>query len=452
MKFKKNLSRFTSFFLLIFSLFIFLYVFYRSEIIFNGSRNYNLYYALSIALIILSTISFSIKIKIEHLIASIILILGFYSMELYLIYKKEYLDIKILKNKIEIYEKKNNQKFDIRTKKKIYKDIKNKNKNLSVTESWKFFLRFNDTNIFPLSGVSNVETINCNENGFYSTYLSDRYGFNNIDTAWESKKVDYLLVGDSFVHGSCVNRPFDIASQIIRLSNNQKNVISLGYAGNGPLAEYATLKEYFPEAEVKNILWFYYEGNDLNDLDYEKKINFFLQYLKFDNHIQDFKNKNKKLKLDQYIQSKIDEVYLSFDSSRFIKLSSLRETIIPKKLDFLKNKDINVSSSTKVTNENLNLLKKVFYKAYKFSEDNNANFYIIILPDIDRYLSKNKKKYSINEVKAIARDLNIKFIDIDLEVFDKEINPKDLFPFKMEGHYNIKGYKKISDSIYNFIK
>ena len=111
-----------------------------------------------------------------------------------------------------------------------------------------------------------------------------------------------------------------------------------------------------------------------------------------------------------------------------------------------------MSSSTKVTNENLNLLKKVFYKANKFSEDNNANFYIIILPDIDRYLSKNKKKYSINEVKAIARDLNIKFIDIDLEVFDKEINPKDLFPFKMEGHYNIEGYKKISDSIYNFIK
>ena len=134
MKLIKNLSRFISFFLLIFSLFIFLYVFYRSEIIFNGSRNYNLYYALSFALIILSIISFFIKIKIEHLIALIILILGFYSMELYLIYKKEYLDIKILKNKIEIYEKKKNQKFDIRTKKKIYKDIKNKNKNLSVTE------------------------------------------------------------------------------------------------------------------------------------------------------------------------------------------------------------------------------------------------------------------------------------------------------------------------------
>ena len=180
----------------------------------------------------------------------------------------------------------------------------------------------------------------------------------------------------------------------MRLSNNQKNVISLGYAGNGPLVEYATLKEYFPEAEVKNILWFYYEGNDLTDLDDEKKINFFLQYLKFDNHIQDFKNKNKKLKLDQYIQSKIDEVYLSFDFLRFIKLSTLRETIIPKKLDFLKNKDINMSPSTKVTNENLNLLKKVFYKASKFSEDNNANFYIIILPDIDRYLSKNKKIFN----------------------------------------------------------
>ena len=32
-----------------------------------------------------------------------------------------------------------------------------------------------------LGSVSKINTVYCNENGYYSTYLSDRYGFNNYD-------------------------------------------------------------------------------------------------------------------------------------------------------------------------------------------------------------------------------------------------------------------------------
>ena len=42
-------------------------------------------------------------------------------MELYLIYKKEYLDIKILKNKIEIYEKKKIRSLIFEQKRKFIK-------------------------------------------------------------------------------------------------------------------------------------------------------------------------------------------------------------------------------------------------------------------------------------------------------------------------------------------
>ena len=53
--------------------------------------------------------------------------------------------------------------------------------------------------ILPLSGISNSETIHCNENGYYSIYQSDRYGFNNPDEEWDKKEIEYLLVGDSFI-------------------------------------------------------------------------------------------------------------------------------------------------------------------------------------------------------------------------------------------------------------
>ena len=73
----------------------------------------------------------------------------------------------------------------------------------------------------PLSGVSNSLTIICNENGYISTYLSDRFGFNNPNEEWNGGEVEYLIIGDSFAQGSCVNRPNDIAS-ILRTLTEKK--------------------------------------------------------------------------------------------------------------------------------------------------------------------------------------------------------------------------------------
>ena len=43
-------------------------------------------------------------------------------------------------------------------------------------------------------------------------YQSDRYGFNNPDDVWDLEVIDYLIIGDSFIHGQAVNRPNDISS------------------------------------------------------------------------------------------------------------------------------------------------------------------------------------------------------------------------------------------------
>ena len=54
-------------------------------------------------------------------------------------------------------------------------------------------------------------------------------------------------------------------------------------------------------------------------------------------------------------------------------------------------------------------------------------------------------------VKSIVNKLGIKFIDIHKEVFEKEKNPLKLFPFELRGHYNVEGYRKVSEAIYEFI-
>ena len=53
-----------------------------------------------------------------------------------------------------------------------------------------------------------------------------------------------------------------------------------------------------------------------------------------------------------------------------------------------------------------------------------------------------------DDVKA---EINIPFIDIHEDVFQKETNKLKLFPFEKPGHYNEYGYYKVATAIYNFI-
>jgi hypothetical protein len=86
-----------------------------------------------------------------------------------------------------------------------------------------------------------------------------------------------MLTGDSFTHGACVNPGEDISGQIRSITGS--DVINLGYGGNDPLHELAALKEYAEFRKPKNMLWIYYEGNDLFDLAINQS-NILMSYLR----------------------------------------------------------------------------------------------------------------------------------------------------------------------------
>ena len=62
-----------------------------------------------------------------------------------------------------------------------------------------------------------------------------------------------------------------------------------------------------------------------------------------------------------------------------------------------------------------------------------------------------KKIVKKKKVISIVKELDINMIDIEREILLSNINPLDIFPFGMYGHYNIKGYEVISDIIFNKI-
>ena len=73
------------------------------------------------------------------------------------------------------------------------------------------------------------------------------------------------------------------------------------------------------------------------------------------------------------------------------------------------------------------------------------------MPEYSRYkINYDNTNYSL--IKNIVTELNIPFINIHNEVFEKEKNPLKLFPFELKGHYNVEGYKKVAETIYKFTK
>ena len=62
------------------------------------------------------------------------------------------------------------------------------------------------------------------------------FGFNNPDDEWDkSEKV--TVIGDSYGMGSCVDRPYDISSQLRKKVDKKFAIINIAYGGNNLLLD-----------------------------------------------------------------------------------------------------------------------------------------------------------------------------------------------------------------------
>jgi len=102
-------------------------------------------------------------------------IFTFYLFEFYLLNKE---------NNLFLFEEKKIKKFERSSRIEIYKRLKSV-ENVAVSTNPLLFTNSSDLSLLPLSGVSSIKTIFCNENGYMTYYFSDRYGFNNPDNEWK---------------------------------------------------------------------------------------------------------------------------------------------------------------------------------------------------------------------------------------------------------------------------
>ena len=318
-----------------------------SEITFDGQKRefYIIYIVLSITGVVLGwLLKYANDNQITYLmICSFGMIVSFYTFEFYVSYlaNKNLSDLNVQK-KAELLKKEYGKNYDTRSIYEYYLSQIKIKKNIKIDTSPANLLKYKDTELFPLSGYSYSEIILCNEFGYFNHIFTDRYGFNNLDNLWDMEKIDYVLIGDSFIEGYCQDKQNTIAENLRKFSN--KSILNLGQGAAGTLQEYAILLEYIPE-NVKSIIWFITD-NDIIDLEKELKHPILYNYLIKNNAHQELKS--KQLEVDNFYKKTFTIEEQKQKRIRFIRFL---------KLDYLRTYMHSILN-TKINNQ---IIKKFFY-------------------------------------------------------------------------------------------
>ncbi len=160
----------------------------------------------------------------------------------------------------------------------VVRDLRRRNEDavpaIYVGNHWRGWPAFRDT-LYPLGGISNVVSVMCSE-GTWRVYRADEHGLTNPPGQWARKDIDLALLGDSFTQGWCVDTAQSLAS-LIRAKHPA--TIVAGFGASGPLTQLAQVRELLEPLRPRLVLWFYFEGNDLTDLDREKVNPILARYL-----------------------------------------------------------------------------------------------------------------------------------------------------------------------------
>ena len=305
--------------------------------------------------------------------------------------------------------------------------------------------------VVPMAGPSQRTTILCNELGQWVQYRADRHGFNNPDAVWASMPVALAILGDSYAHGYCVPPEKSFAG---RLRHVYPGTLNLGVAGHGPLLMLATLTEYLPRLQPPIVLWCYFEGNDLENLQVERNSALLNRYLQ-DGFSQPALTR----------QSELDHVILAWESSRRARAkarprsawhAAFNTVITVTKLTAVRGRaglitptePFEIERVADFETANMRVFREVLRNAADRVQRWNGQLAFVYLPTWERYSGQSHTtgEAKREEVLAIARDLGIPIIDVET-AFRATGDPLSQFPFRAPGHYTENGHRLVEETI-----
>lgn len=314
----------------------------------------------------------------------------------------------------------------------------------------KYFINDTENNFFPISSFKNKKILGSNENGYFPIILNDEIGFNNYNHIYKNKKIDILILGDSYAQGSTHN--YNNSIQGI-LNNNKKLTISFGMGGNGPIISLGSLLEFGEKVNPDKLVYIFSETNDLvYDLFLEKKNRILAKYLN-QNFSQNLLKNSEKI--EKLILEKHNSIIAKNEKKKSKNFQNLVLRNIRINLNIINiGKDNNFTTKPNFKNiEEAILDSSIQSNFYIFEKiiQSMKNYYpnekleIIYIPT-KKNMIKKKISYIHKEVETICQKNNIKFKTL----FDTEIikNPKIYYPENFQ-HFNKLGNEVIAELISN---
>ena len=235
------------------------------------------------------------------------------------------------------------------------------------------------TRLIPLGGVANAQVVGCNDSGYYSTFTTDAFGFNNPPDAWEKgPKKKLFFLGDSYTQGDC-RRPGE--SIVDQVRARIPGVINLGSGGNGPLLELAAIREYIPKGEVAQVFWMYSEGSDLQDIERDKQNELLTQYL-----TPDFSQKlqERQSEVNEIVRQYVEKLIANYVENRTVIFPNLRLAI----WDLRHKTQLSLSHPAPIKEYepvDLALFEKIIARAKYDVEAKGGRLTFVYLPEYSRF-------------------------------------------------------------------
>jgi hypothetical protein len=331
------------------------------------------------------------------------------------------------------------REFDARTRLEVVQALREEGRDAWPT--MKPYLMLDDEHevLLPLGGISESTSVYCNEGGAYAVFETDEHGFRNPIGAHRVGSIEAAIVGDSFGNGACVQTGEDPPSL---LSSRGLPTLSLASPGNGPLIELASLVEYAAPLEPRILLWFYFEGNDWNNLSNELGSPLLRRYLNGD-FSQELRTKQREVDDRLRELSNTWEAAARAEAQRSV-LTRLRPLLT---LYHLRSA-LGWTSPRRDYEPLVDTFCEVIGQAEREVNRWGGQMLFVYLPSWYRYGPRRDLGGlpMRAHVEACLERHDIPLVDFD-RVLSSSDDPLSFFSLGVNPHYNEAGYRRLVDAI-----
>jgi lysophospholipase L1-like esterase len=297
----------------------------------------------------------------------------------------------------------------------------------------------NGREVWPFASRSRAKLVVCREGAEYLVYDSDEHGFNNPPGMWHEQPLQIAAVGDSFTHGECVSREKSFMG-LVRA--RYPATLNLGVSGTGPLSQLAIIREYLPLLRPKVVLWVFFAGNDINDMEHERGSPLLRRYLENGftqglSLLQPEIDNAFRLRADAALRQQLD-LDAARENQRRVDIAKLHHVRLLLRLS----RDRQPAPSE----ASFDRLRTIVKAAKETVHAWEGQLLLVYLPSWTLYrreLQRGDEEITRTRVIAMAQAVGIPLIDVQTALQSASTTPLTLY----QGHFNEAGNEVAANAI-----